>query len=75
LPRFDERDVGNLHPRLEPGEVVFTAPYVETIEGRSYGYEDELARIRQIWASAAAGARASRPSAPSFKTHRSLRRG
>jgi hypothetical protein len=56
-----------------PDEPLFRPEPLEVIPGRSFSYEDELARIRQIWSHAAAGARASRPSAP-FRT-RSLRRG
>jgi hypothetical protein len=61
------------HGERVAGEVVFNAPCVEAGEFRSYNYDDELARIRQIWAREAAGARASRPSAPTFHV-RSLRR-
>jgi hypothetical protein len=49
LPRDRTGDLVN-SGECTPGEVVFTAPYVEQIDGRSYGYEDELARIRQLWA-------------------------
>jgi hypothetical protein len=65
-----EKSIGN----LAPGATLFGEPYVEQIDGRAYDYGDELGRIRQIWAREAASARASRPSAPSFKT-RTLRRG
>ena len=63
-------------PLMAPGGgglVPFQPTITETGEFRAYSYEDELARIRQIWASAATGARAARPSARAFKT-RSLRR-
>ena len=55
-----------------PGEVVSQSSYVETIEGRAYSFEDELARHRQDNFFPRADARARR--APSFKT-RTLRRG
>jgi hypothetical protein len=61
--------VGNLHP----GQALYAEPIVDTIPaGRSYTYEEELARIRAFNFAHAYSAPAYRPAPYRF---RSLRRG
>ena len=60
--------VGNLHP----GQPALAEPVVEVIAGRSYTYEEELARIRAHTNNHLNAAPAYRP-AP-YRHRRSLRR-